>query len=191
MKTENKIIKKMIEKKEPKTIREISKEIKSDYKITHTAVKKLEHKKIIMVKTAGKSTLCELNPLYYGAEIYMAENERKEALLKNKNISMLFKEISAKIKSSFFIFLVFGSYAKHNQTRTSDIDIMLISNDNKLEEKISGIISVLPIQIHPLVFTEKEFVSMKDSKEANVVKEAVKDNIILYGTEQFYRLKNA
>ena len=33
METENKIIKKMIEKKEPKTIREISKEIKSDYKI--------------------------------------------------------------------------------------------------------------------------------------------------------------
>ena len=29
---------------------------------------------------------------------------------------------------------------------------------------------------------------MKDAKELNVVKEAIKDNIILYGIEQYYTI---
>ena len=41
------------------------------------------------------------------------------------------------------------------------------------------------------MFTEEEFIRMKDSKKPNVVKEAMENNIILYGTENYYKLKNA
>jgi len=66
MKTENKIISLFIEEKTPKTIREISKKIKSDYRITHTATQRLLEKNILISKRIGKSSLCELNKLYYG-----------------------------------------------------------------------------------------------------------------------------
>jgi predicted nucleotidyltransferase len=191
MKTEKKILKLFIGNKRPKTIREMSKEISADYRIIHTASKRLISKKIILANKVGKSLLCELNPNYYGIEIYGAEDERKENLLKNKDIKQLFREVISKIKSSFFIFLIFGSHAKNRQTRSSDIDMIFISNDKNFEERILSILSLIPIKTHALVFTEEEFIRMKDSKKPNVVKEAIENNIILYGTENYYRLKNA
>ena len=191
MKTEKKILKLFIGDKKPRTIREISKEISADYRITHTAVKRLISKKIILADKVGKSLSCELNPNSYGIEIYEAENERKENLLKNKDIKQLFREVISKIKPSFFIFLIFGSYAKNKQAKSSDIDMIFISNDKNLEEKILSVLSLIPIKTHALVFTEEDFIRMKDSKKPNVVKEAIENNIILYGAENYYKLKNA
>ncbi|MBW2981691.1 hypothetical protein KY343_02315 [Candidatus Woesearchaeota archaeon] len=190
MKTENKIVKLFIEEKQSKTIREIAKKIKADYRITYIAVQRLLNKKVLLSNTVGKSTLCELNSFYYGIDIYEAENERKSNLLKNKNIKQLYKEIMKKLKSSQFIFLIFGSYTK-KPSKSSDIDMMFISNEKNLEEDISNILSLLPLKTHALVFTEEEFIRMKDSKKSNVVKEAIENNIILYGIENYYRLKNA
>lgn len=191
MKTENKIIKLFIEEKNPKTIREISQKIKADYKITYIAAQRLLDKKILLSKQIGKSTSCELNQDYFGVEIYEAENERRDDLFKNKNIKQLYKGVMGKIKTNFFVFLVFGSYAKKEQTKSSDLDLIFISNDKDFEEKIQGVVSLIPMRTHVLVFTEEEFIRMKDSKESNVVKEAIENNIILYGIEYYYRIKNA
>jgi len=191
METENKIINLFIEEKTPKTIREISKKIKSDYKITYTATQRLIEKSILLCQRIGKSDLCRLNNLYYGVEIYESENKRKESLLKNRDLNQLYKEAMAKIKSTFFIFLIFGSYAKGRYTISSDIDVLLVSNEQEFEEKILDTFSLLPIKTHALVFTEEEFIRMKDSKKSNVVKEVIENNIILYGVESYYRLKNA
>ena len=65
------------------------------------------------------------------------------------------------------------------------------SNEKGFEEKISNLFSLLPIKTHVLVFTEEEFISMKNSKKSNVVKETIESNIILYGIENYYKLKNA
>ena len=129
MKTENKIIRSFIEEKEPKTIRGISKKIKSDYRITYTAAQRLLKRHVLLSKTIGKSTLCELNISYYGIEIYKAESERKQALLKNKSLMQLYKEIMEKTRTSFLIFLIFGSYAKGLENENSDIDIALAIGD--------------------------------------------------------------
>ncbi len=191
METENKIIKLFIEEKNPKTIREISKKIKSDYRITHIATQRLIGRGILLYKRVGKSSLCELNNLYYGLEIYEAESKRKENLLKNKDFKQLYNEIMSKVKSSLFVFIIFGSWAKGKPTISSDIDIIFISNEQGFEERISNILSLLPIKTHTLVFSEEEFIRMKDSKKSNVVKEAIENNVILYGVETYYRLKNA
>ena len=129
MKTEDKIVKFFIENKVSRTIRESAKEIKSDYRITHTAIQRLIRRNVLLCRTVGKSTLCEINPSYYGIEIYKAENERRESLLKKRNILQLYKEIMEKLKTSLFVLLVFGSYAKGNQNKWSDIDIALVSKD--------------------------------------------------------------
>jgi len=191
MKTMNKVIKAFIEENKPMTIREISKKIKADYRITHTAVQRLINQNILISQTVGKSSFCKLNKSYYGFEIYEAENERKEQLLKNKNIKQLYKEIMSKVKTSFFVFLLFGSYTKGKQTKSSDIDLMFISNENDFEDEMSNILSLLPIKTHAFVFTEEEFIRMKDAKKSNVVQESIENYIILYGVEAYYRVKNA
>src|SRR3989344_4628118 len=133
METELKIIKYFIENKKPKTIREIAKQIKADYKITHTATQRLIQKNILQAQAIGKSSLCSLNEKYFGIEIYKAEDERKEEIFKNKNINQLYKEIMSKVKTGSFILLLFGSYAKRKQTKSSDIDLLLVSNESGFE----------------------------------------------------------
>ena len=191
MKTELKILKHLIENKKAKTIREIAQQVKSDYRITHIAVQRLIEKNALKVQTVGKSSLCKLDEKHYSIEIYTAENERKETILKNKNINQLYKEIMSKVKTSSFILLLFGSYAKRKQTKSSDIDLLFVSNESSFESKISDILSLLPLKTHALVFTEEEFIRMKDSKKSNVIQEAIESNIILYGIEAYYRIKNA
>lgn len=191
MKTEQKIIISFIENSEEKTIRGLSKRIKADYKITHLAVKSLSEKGILHTKTMGKSIICSLNKSYYGLEIYSAEEERRNRILRISDLKQLYKEIFSKIGTSFFILLLFGSYAKGKHTKHSDIDLMCISNEKMIEEKLSNILSLLPLKTHLLVFSEEEFLRMKDTKKPNVVQEAIQNNIILYGIESYCRMKNA
>ena len=191
MKTELKILKHLIENKKAKTIREIAQQVKSDYRITHIAVQRLIEKNALKVQTVGKSSLCSLNEKYFGSYVYETENERREEILKNKNINQLYKEIMSKVKTGSFILLLFGSYAKNKQTKTSDIDLLFISNESGFETRISDILSLLPLKTHALVFTEEEFIRMKDTKRSNVIQEAIESNIILYGIEAYYRIKNA
>jgi len=136
METELKVVKYFIENKKSKTIREIAKQIKADYRITYTAVQRLIKKNILQVQTVGKSSLCQLNEKYYCIEIYEAEDERKLEMLKNKNINQLYKEIMSKVKTCSFILLLFGSYAKKTQTKTSDIDLLLSQMNLNLKIKL-------------------------------------------------------
>ena len=189
MKTEIKVIKSLIEKKK-ETIREIAKQIKADYRITYIAVQRLIEKKIINIEIVGKSILCRLEN-GWAIEICEAEEERKQSILKISNIKQLYKELIAKVNTSFYVLLLFGSYAKRKQTENSDIDLLFISNEKEFENKITAILSMLPLKTHALVFTEEEFVRMKDAKKPNVVQEAIENNIILYGCEAYNRMKNA
>ena len=191
METEIKIIKLLIEQKKQMTIREIAKEIESDYKITYVAMQRLIKKNVVLSVTIGKSTVCELNQKYYGLDIYQAEDERRKKILKNSDLKLITKEIIEKIGTNLFILLLFGSYAKGMQTKHSDFDIMVISNEKNTEQILHDkVTSLLPFDIHLLIFTEKEFISMKDGKDLTVVTEAIKNNIILYSIENYYRLKN-
>lgn len=189
MKTGQKVIGLLLKEQKAMTIRELSKKIKADYRITYTAVQRLVEKGVVNIQVVGGSSLCSLNKKYYGFEIYNAEDERKKRLFKNRNINQLFKELNRKIDSSFFILLVFGSYAKGKQGKNSDIDLMFISNEKGFEEKVDGVLSLLPLETHALVFSEKEFRRMLESKDFNVVKEAIGNYVLLYGIESFYRLR--
>ncbi len=190
MKTEIKILKSLIEEKKGVSIIEISRKINSDYRITHNAAKNLITKELIRIEKIGKSNVCHLTN-NFSIEIYEAEDQRRNEILKNKNIKQLQNEILTKCSTALFIFLLFGSYAKKSQTTNSDIDLMFICNDKDFEERISDILSILPLKTHPLVFSEEEFIKMKDSKKSNVVIEAMQNAVIMYGIENFYRLKNA
>ena len=188
MKTEIKILKLLIEKNESFTIREISTGIAADYKITHTAVKRLAKKSLLKEQSIGRSIVITFSKEKFSKEIFEAENERREELLKDKNLKVLLDTLKENTKTVNLIVLVFGSYAKKAQTKQSDIDLMIIVPDEKYGKTIDKAIALLPLPVHHLIFTEEQFRSMRDAKEGNVVQEAIKRNVILYGIEQYYEL---
>ena len=115
------------------------------------------------------------------------EYSRRKELLKNKDFLIISNRL---MELKFpFIALLFGSYAKKASNKHSDIDILTIGGD---EKEIKTAISLLPDKIHLTAISYEEFINMAKSREFTVVSEAIKNNIILIGIEEYYNLlKNA
>jgi predicted nucleotidyltransferase/predicted transcriptional regulator len=184
MNTDISIIKLLIEKKETFTIKKISEALKINYRTAYERVAVLEKEKLIKITRAGNSKICEFTNKF-NSKVYEAEYERRMSM--NKDLLVLRSRL-AELNFSF-IALLFGSYAKGTANKNSDIDILSIGGD---EKEIKAVISLLPDKIHLTSITCEEFMHMAKSKEFTVVSEAIKNNIILIGIEEYYRmLKNA
>jgi len=176
------------QKNEELNILKISKGLKMDYKNTYSIIKRLEKESVIKLETFGHSSRIKLISLMHPL-IFEAEYSRRKELLKDKNIAVILSEFKENLKSKCYILLVFGSYAKKTQTKNSDIDLMFIAPDeNSFEKDINQVARSLPLPIHYLVFSEKQFLEMINAKKSNVGQEALKNNIILYGIETYYEM---
>jgi predicted nucleotidyltransferase len=170
------------------SIREIAKRINIDYKAVFISLKELSKAGIINTKKLGNTIQCNLNYYLFHSAIIAIEYVRREALLRNKDIAILLERLKENINSPFFIILVFGSYASKRNKIGSDIDLMAISDDLAIIAEIRKTIKSLPINIHLATFSSQEFTSMLKTTEFNVGNEAVKNNIILSGIEDYYRI---
>jgi predicted nucleotidyltransferase len=168
----------------------VARSIRMDYKNVFSIIKRLEKEKIVTLKKFGSSSRVELvramHPL-----VFEAEHARRKDILRDKNILVMLNQIKTDMESSLYILLLFGSYAKRTQTKNSDIDVMFIvpdGSEEKFEKRVFQTAKLMPLPIHHMTFSESQFLGMIEAKEFNVGKEAVKNNIILYGIENYYEL---
>jgi len=106
-------------------------------------------------------------------------------LLKNPDFKILYHKLN---NLPFpFICLIFGSQAKNDAHPRSDIDLLIICEQNR-ENEFESLISLLPLNIDLNIFNFEEFISMIKNKEFTVVSEAINNNIILVGIEEYYRM---
>src|SRR3989338_7175093 len=132
---EVKVIQVLLENKtKDVNINQLAKLLKKDYKNTHNIVKRLEKIQLITLEQFGKAYKVKLinkpHPL-----IIEAEYQRREILKKKANFRVIindFKKINEQL-----IVLLFGSHAKGTNTKHSDIDLLIITEN---EEKISSMI---------------------------------------------------
>lgn len=164
------------------SIRQISKIRAINYKSAYNALQDLNKEGIVDLIRIGNSINCKFK-LMFNKSVFLAEYERRENLLKNKNFKLIYQDLS-KLPFSF-IAMLFGSYVKEKQTKHSDIDILVIGGD---EKNVHDTLSLYPFKIHLVWFSHKDFISMAKSREFTVVSEALKKNVILIGIEDYYRL---
>jgi predicted nucleotidyltransferase len=166
------------------TIRQLAQETKTNYRIAHTEIQKLVQEKIVNIEKVGRASQCSLT-YNFNEKVFLAEYSRRNKL--PKKIKIITNKI-CDLKQTAIV-LLFGSYAKGTQTKHSDIDILVIIENSK---EIQNIIGLIPENIHLTTTTYKDFLKMDASKELSFVSEAVKNNVILQGIEEYYRLlKNA
>ena len=186
------IIKLLLENKAEKlSISQIARFLKKDYKNIHNQITRLVKQQIIKLDQFGGSYQVILSNKIHPL-IFEAEYLRRRELLKNKDIAIMLETFKS-LHSKLYIFLLFGSYAKKNQTKHSDIDLMCIVSDKaeeKMEKEINNIVHTLPLKIHMNIFKESDFKAMARSKEMTVGSEAIKNNIILYNIESYYEMLN-
>lgn len=181
-----KVIKLLIEKKTPLSIRKISKLLGTDYKNTFNTIKGISPD-ILLEDKKGNINLIEIK-LSPNIEIFDVENKRTNHFLEENKKIKIIKDDIISMSYPFFIVLLFGSYVKGGKTQKSDIDLCIISDNKQRSEKLIEKLRLisLPLEVHD--FTSDEFESMLDKKGDNLGKEIVKNNIILFGVENYYNL---
>src|SRR3989338_3825574 len=123
---ESTIIKFLIESKnEELNIRSISKSMKMDYKNVYSIIKRLEKGSLVKIETFGQSSRVKLNAIVHPL-VFEAEFERRKEILRDKNLAVMLSSFKRAIKSKLYVLLLFGSYAKRTQTKSSDIDLIVI-----------------------------------------------------------------
>ncbi len=168
------------------SIRQLAKARKINYKSAYQNIMTLEKERIVQIKKQGNISLCSFNQ-NFNENVYLVEYYRRSNLLKNKNFKILYNRLQN--LNQQFILLLFGSFVKKANSKHSDIDLLLISDKPKVVENE---IDLLPLNIHLTSITYKDFETMLESRKLTVVSEAIKNNILLFGIEDYYRMmKNA
>jgi len=171
-----------------KTIREISLLLKKDYPNTYNAIIELEKENVIKIEKIGKSKVCsiELNPKTTSLFSFLDEQEAISAKIPNINKIVITKEFSDDI------ILVGGSYAIGKQTKTSDLDLVIITKEKAFEKQklIENLTSLMIPRVHCLVFTYKDFIDMLLDKKPNFGKEIFNKRLIFKNASRYYTLIN-
>lgn len=154
--------------------REIAKELKTSLTRVQSVLKELRNINAVDYKEIGKNHVYFIKKnLIFKSLVLNAENYKLIRLLrKHTFLEPLFKEIISKSKDS--IILLFGSYAKGTEKKDSDIDIYIDTTSQKIKETAQNIYSSLSIKIG------------KFNPNDLLIKEIIKNHIIIRGGEEFY-----
>ena len=182
-----KILKHLIENRGKKeSIRQISGALLIDYKNTFNEVNRLLPE-LITIEKLGNINLVGIK-LVPSQEIYAIEEKRTNEFLSKMPKLKLIQEDIKDINYPFMIVLIFGSFVKRTNNKSSDIDICVICDNETKRDKLTLKLKLLPFPLEIQEFNIEEFESMLEKKWHNLAHEIVKNNILLYGIENYYNL---
>ena len=172
-------------------IREISRKIKIDYKLVHTAVQKLVKKDVLIKQRQANLDLCRLNfsvdPHYV---LYCEMLKTKAFLGQHKDLREFFGNLHDNVKNIYYTLAIFGSFAKGHENKNSDLDLLIIAGNKETAEDINRTINsesiILKRKIHIIAISEDDFIKNLGDKKLNVIAECFKSHIIITGAEAFY-----
>jgi predicted nucleotidyltransferase len=176
--------------------REIERLAGTTHERTIFYLKKLVENKVLLSEKKGKQVFYRLNKRNEMAlkAISLAELERKNEFIKNNEIGFVAQDIVSdaveECPASVYFVLLFGSSARGEHRKTSDIDLLFVLNKNddtkaKLEEVIrkKEIITGKKISLH---IVDLEEIMSRWLKEP-VYKNIWEERIVFFGEENFWR----
>ncbi len=167
-------------------IREMAKLIGKSHVSLLPHLKSFEKDKILLSKNVGKSKVYSLNLENNQVREFLSLSEKKETL------NLLSKEFFIKKLYDEFLSLnlngcliLFGSYASLTNDKESDIDLFYIGELRESEKKkIKDFGKTYNKEIHLTSMNLKQFKEQL-SKQGALIKEIVKNHIILYSHDIF------
>lgn len=166
---------------------------KKSYGSVFKSVKELLKKGVLDEKKQGKSLLCSINLENELTLAYLSFLESIEAYTKIKDkIRKNIQELISSTPQDYFSLILTGSYSEGKATKKSDLDIVVITEDESDVKKILNVLKnkgelMIP-EVHPYVFKKSEFLEMLLNNEMNYGKLIFKDRIIFYGAQNYYRI---
>jgi len=121
------------------TILKIAKNTGKTTRLTYAMVKRLAKDKIINIEKKANLKLCRINLKMLQIISYIESIRWHEFAKRHREISLLISDIIKKSSLPYFTVLIFGSYAKDTATKSSDLDLLIIIPDKKLEDFIENL----------------------------------------------------
>ena len=155
--------------------RELSKELKTSLTRVQSILTELRSMNILDYKIEGKNHIYFIKKnLSSKSFILNAENYKLVKLLNHHPIlEPIFQDIIE--KSNCNLILLFGSYAKGNIRKDSDIDVYIETTNIKVKENVQRIYDSLSVKIG------------KFNPNDLLIKEIIKNHIIIKGGEEYYQ----
>lgn len=140
----------------------------------------------------GRSSLYSLRLNSITAQSYMGFLEEYRAWTSKHIPLQIIDNLRNKIPTKFFILLVTGSYATGKQRKDSDLDMVVVCDNDEDPQRIYAALRLeadlsIP-KVHLYVFKEKEFLEMLLSKKENYGKEFARYHLIFAGGSAYFSI---
>jgi len=155
-------------------VRGIAQELKASHSTVLRKLNKLVAEGVLDCKTEGKNKVFYIKKsLQAKTCVFGAEWHKLAKLLQTyPELGIIIEDVLKNTGRQMVV--LFGSYAKFTAKKDSDIDIYVETMDRKFKEKLEMINSKLSIKIGSF------------DLDANLVREIIKNHVILKGMEEFY-----
>ena len=187
------------------TIKDIATNLKTDYKNTHNAVERLFKWGVIKKEKIGNYNICKINygnediveylkeyNFYVKVKVFKSKYPTEYNILK-ETISKSSENI--KSLSPLFMCIIFGSYAKGEEKKESDIDVLVVPQVTAIGSlDFKRILSEKNAPYHKKFHIEVQNIYdfIKDLKEKNKVSIATEiykqPPIVLHGDDIFFKI---
>lgn len=158
-------------------LREISKLANLPIKTTQNIVKFLEQNKILKSTLHGKNKYFYINLDNIETKFFLLYSEIYKTLMfleKYPEFKIFIKELSSES-----LIIIFGGFAKLIADKTSDVDVLVVSDK---EEQLPT--HLLPSKLHQINISRIAFLKSLDEQET-LIKE-IKENHIILNNHSFY-----
>jgi len=185
------IIKLLDEKRQGLHIREISRQAKTGLPNVKRYLDILEKEKVI--KKQKKGNMINITLLYKPALFpYLRQIHSGKFLELPASVQMAVQDFLKELEQKPVISLLFGSYAKLNYSKDSDIDIFLVFQELRDEKKIEEIAKRISMRsntkISP-IYTEYNEFKKKFMDKNNAFSNEIRNKVIIInGVEYYYEL---
>jgi len=157
-------------------LRELERILRTPVSMIRKELTRLEEDGLFLSKKKGNLTYYLLN------QSYPLFEELKSIVFKTIGIQGLLREILGKMKG-IEVALIYGSFAKHEETGRSDIDLLIIGKieEDRLLREINKLEKVLKREINYSIFRRDEFNHKRKEKDLFITDLVRNSKIFLVG----------
>ena len=179
---------------ESKSQRRIALETGLSYVTVHKIIPLLVKRNLVKLEIKGRANLILLD--FEQADLSNLSSamlfERTNLLKKHPELILLTRDIEESLSNSFYSMVIFGSYAKGDVKKNSDIDLLFIVPERrdieKYYEKIKEVLRLYPFPKKDFqIISTKDFVDMLNQKYT-VGRSVFQHGIVLFGVESYYAM---
>lgn len=172
------------------SLHQLSKLIDLDYKTIRKTVQQMLALDILRKETKGKAHFISLNLDHNDIKTYLSfasYYNRLDYFQKSTQLSYLFEEIK-KLNLQDSCLVLFGSYVLNKQTKSSDVDLLLITQSKTTSTKIKSLLLDYNLKTDLNVLTFEQYKKALSSRSFNLVNQVLSKHIVLKNPELYWGL---